>query len=330
MENVLEQLSTLTKTVDVVQTNPTVVESPIIDNDLQQNNTNSQEISEIPESISNTEFQTEDDVINYVMQSLQVEGFTPTQQGIDAIIELAKYKVQNIEEQYNIFNRTEILELKEHLEQGGDVESFKAIQALENPYDDLEYREDDVETLEALARHIYIEIQGMDESDAEALIEMKKVNATLFDFVDTNIPKLKYAADKANEEERNAILEIKQKEQLEVREYTNKMKEAIRVNNFGGVKIPTNILSKIEQLSFADKNGRLGIKEDVWNKMTPEQDVLMNYFSYCIVNNLPIEYKPSYKVTGVSKPIHQMFNKSTPVDSKGTIADLLKVINSSK
>lgn len=323
MENVLDQLSSLTRVDNVIPQPPVIPvtqEQPIIENTVVQQQLETSE----PEPTTGG-FESEEDVINYVMQSLQVEGFKPTQQGIDAIVELAKYKVQNIQQEYDIFNRQEILEFKEHLEKGGDIQSFKEIQSLENPYSGIEYTEDNIEVLESLAKHIYVEVQGLAEADAEALIEYKKDNHTLFNFVDETIPKLSQAVEAQNEQKVQQILEQKQQEQKAVQEYTNKMKDALKVNNFGGTKIPDNILPTIEKLSFVDKDGNLGM-QDVWNKITPEQEVLLNYFSYCIVNNLPIDYKPINRPTGTSKPIHQMFNKSTEKEASGTIDDLLNAL----
>lgn len=317
MKNVLEQLSSLTK-VETQQTQPpqpvvepvVVQQEPVLEPPVQQQ-------QPIIEQQSTAEFQSEQDVINYLAQQMQIEGFIPTQAGVDAILELARHKVNAIEQQYEVFQRNEILEFKEHLEQGGTIDTFKQIQSLENPYEGLQYEEEDVETLEQLAKHIYVEIQGIDEEDAVALIESKKDNATLYSFVDKNITKLSTDTDAKNAEEKAWIVQQQQQQYQAQVEYTNQMKNAIKVNNFNGLKIPSNILPEIEKLSFADKDGKLGM-EDVWQKLTPDQDILLNYFSYCLANGLPIEYKPIPRPNGTSKPIHQMFGVVSKEEQKNT------------
>jgi hypothetical protein len=176
MDNVFEQLSKLTKTEDntIVPIVEQVNNDPILQHFTNDTPpvavTNNPSIP--PEPITPVQedvIDSEEALLNYIASQLEISDFTPSRQGADAILELANYKVNQIQSQYRGFENQDIVDLKEHIEQGGDINSFKYIKSLENEFESIQIAEDNIEDHEKLAKWLYTDIQGIDEDDADAL-----------------------------------------------------------------------------------------------------------------------------------------------------------------
>lgn len=277
-------------------------------------------------SVGDNGFESEEDLINYVAANLEIDDFKPSKSGIDAIVELAQYKLNSIQEQYRSFENQELLEYKEHLENGGNYETFKQIQSLDNEYAKIVVMEDDIEGQEALAKHIY-DLQGLDEVDIESLIEKRKDNGTLFDFAYQGLNRLAEIREAEVQEARNRISAEIEANTRAAMQFQQEIENALKTNNFNGVRLDNNVLREVEKQITIDANGQIPLQETV-NNFNGTQHTLMNYFAYCLANNLPIEYKPvNARPVGNNKPIHSILNKQSSIQEKqGKLEDLLPLI----
>lgn len=321
MNDLLEGLEKITKVEPMVAAAEPVADAPVdtpIENTIIQtdNQTSPREGS----------FESEEELISYVAANLQIEGFTPTKSGIDAIVELAQYKLNAVQEQYKPFENQELIAYKEHLEQGGTLESFRYIQSLDNEYAAIQVTEEDIAGQEILAKHLY-ELQGLDEIDIESLIEKRKDNGSLFDFASQGLNKLSQIREAEIQEARQKINNEIEANNKAAMQFQQEIETALKTNNFNGVRLDGNVLKEVEKQITIDANGQIPLQETV-NKFNGTQHTLMNYFAYCLANNLPIEYKPvNSKPAGVNKPIHNILSKQTQVQQQlGRVEDLMSLI----
>jgi len=332
MDNVFEELAKLTKTEDIstqpiveqVINNP-VLEDVIVETPLVQPVVNT--IVTPPEPLAQDDvIDSEEALINYVASRLEIADFKPTQQGVDAILELANYKVNQIQSQYKGFENQDIIELKEHIEQGGDINSFRYIKSLENEYASIVIEDDKVEEHEKLAKWLYTAIQGIDAEDADALIEKRKDNGSLFDFVKKGVGVISQQRQAEIDEEKNRILEENKAAYEQQLAFQREVENAFKTNNFNGVRLDNKVLSEVQKLT-TPSNGEIPL-QGIVDKFNGSQHTLLNYFAYCLANNLPIEYKPvNAKPSGMNKPVHQLLGK-TGTASKGDVISSLGELKS--
>lgn len=313
MDNVFEELAKLTKTEDI-STQPLV--QPVVNT-----------IVTPPEPLAQDDvIDSEEALINYVASRLEIADFKPTQQGVDAILELANYKVNQIQSQYKGFENQDIIELKEHIEQGGDINSFRYIKSLENEYASIVIEDDKVEEHEKLAKWLYTAIQGIDAEDADALIEKRKDNGSLFDFVKKGVGVISQQRQAEIDEEKNRILEENKAAYEQQLAFQREVENAFKTNNFNGVRLDNKVLSEVQKLT-TPSNGEIPL-QGIVDKFNGSQHTLLNYFAYCLANNLPIEYKPvNAKPSGMNKPVHQLLGK-TGTASKGDVISSLGELKS--
>lgn len=327
MDNVFEELAKLTKTEDI-STQPIVeqvINNPVLENVIEEPPVVQPVVNAIvtpPEPPQQEDvIDSEEALINYVASRLEIADFKPTQQGVDAILELANYKVNQIQSQYKGFENQDIIELKEHIEQGGDINSFRYIKSLENEYASIVIEDDKVEEHEKLAKWLYTAIQDIDEDDADALIEKRKDNGTLLDFVKKGINAVSSQRQAEIDEEKNRILEENKAAYEQQLAFQREVENAFKTNNFNGVRLDNKILSEVQKLT-TPSNGEIPL-QGIVDKFNGSQHTLLNYFAYCLANNLPIEYKPvNAKPSGMNKPVHQLLGKTGTVSKDGVISNL--------
>jgi len=332
MDNVFEELAKLTKTEDIstqpivkqVINNP-VLEDVIVETPVVQPVVNA--IVTPPEPPQQEDvIDSEEALINYVASRLEIADFKPAQQGVDAILELANYKVNQIQNQYKGFENQDIIELKEHIEQGGDINSFRYIKSLENEYASIVIEDDKIEEHEKLAKWLYTAIQDIDEDDADALIEKRKDNGTLLDFVKKGINAVSSQRQAEIDAEKNRILEENKAAYEQQLAFQREVENAFKTNNFNGVRLDNKVLSEVQKLT-TPSNGEIPL-QGIVDKFDGSQHTLLNYFAYCLANNLPIEYKPvNAKPSGMNKPVHQLLGK-TGTASKGDVISSLGELKS--
>lgn len=332
MDNVFEELAKLTKTEDI-STQPIVeqvINNPVLEDVIVETPVIQPVVNTIvtpPEPLAQDDvIDSEEALINYVASRLEIADFKPTQQGVDAILELANYKVNQIQSQYKGFENQDIIELKEHIEQGGDINSFRYIKSLENEYASIVIEDDKIEEHEKLAKWLYTAIQDIDEDDADALIEKRKDNGTLLDFVKKGINAVSSQRQAEIDAEKNRILEENKAAYEQQLAFQREVENAFKTNNFNGVTLDNKILSEVQKLT-TPSNGEIPL-QGIVDKFNGSQHTLLNYFAYCLANNLPIEYKPvNAKPSGMNKPVHQLLGK-TGTASKGDVISSLGELKS--
>lgn len=327
MDNVFEELAKLTKTEDItaarvveqVITNPVldpvVVESPVV-----QQVVNPVVIQ--PEPLQQeVNIDSEESLLDYIASRLEIGDFKPTQQGVDAILELANYKVNQIQNQYKGFDNQDIVELKEHIEQGGDINSFRYIKSLENEYANIQIADDKVEDHEKIAKWLYTDIQGIDAEDADALIEKRKDNGSLLEFVKKGVGFVSNQRQAEIDAEKDRVLAENQAEYERQVAFQQEVENAFKTNNFNGVRLDNKVLGEVQKLVTPVK-GEIPL-QGIVDKFNGSQHTLLNYFAYCLANNLPIEYKPvNSRPSGVSKPVHHLLGKTGTASKDGIISNL--------
>lgn len=327
MENVFEELAKLTKTEDITAApvveqvinnpvlEPVVVESPVAQQVVNPIVTQPEPLQQ--EAVIDSE----EALLDYIASRLEIGDFKPTQQGADAILELANYKVNQIQSQYKGFDNQDIIELKEHIEQGGNIDSFRYIKSLENEYANIQIAEDKIEDHEKIAKWLYTDIQGIDAEDADALIEKRKDNGSLFDFVKKGVGVISQQRQAEIDTEKNRILEENKAAYEQQLAFQREVEDAFKTNNFNGVRLDNKVLSEVQKLT-TPTNGEIPL-QGIVDKFNGSQHTLLNYFAYCLANNLPIEYKPvNARPSGVSKPVHQLLSKTGTVSKDGVISNL--------
>lgn len=327
MDNVFEELAKLTKTEDI-STQPIVeqvINNPVLENVIEEPPVVQPVVNAIvtpPEPPQQEDvIDSEEALINYVASRLEIADFKPTQQGVDAILELANYKVNQIQSQYKGFENQDIIELKEHIEQGGDINSFRYIKSLENEYANIQIQDDNIEDHEKIAKWLYTDIQGIDIEDAEVLIEKRKDNGSLLDFVKTGIDVVSQQRQAEIDAEKNRILEENKAIYEQQLAFQREVENAFKTNNFNGVRLDNKVLSEVQKLT-TPTNGEIPL-QGIVDKFNGSQHTLLNYFAYCLANNLPIEYKPvNARPSGVNKPVHQLLGKTGTVSKDGVISNL--------
>lgn len=323
MDNVFEELAKLTKTEDITiepvieQTNP-VLEPVVIESPVVQQVVNPV-VTEPP--VQEDVIDSEEALINYVASRIDIADFTPTQQGVDAILELVNYKVSQIQNQYKGFENQDIVELKEHIEQGGDINSFRYIKSLENEYSNIQIPEDKVEEHEKIAMWLYTDIQGIDAEDADALIEKRKDSGTLLDFVKKGVGLVSNQRQAEIDAEKNRVLEENKAAYEQQLAFQREVEDAFKTNNFNGVRLDNKVLGEVQKLT-TPTNGEIPL-QGIVDKFNGSQHTLLNYFAYCLANNLPIEYKPvNARPSGTNKPVHQLLGKSGTAAKGDIISNL--------
>lgn len=334
MDNVLEGLAKLTKTEDI--TAPQVVEQVSNDPILQHFTPDVPPVQQVvnpvivqPEPVAPIQedvIDSEEALLNYIASRLEIADFTPTQQGADAILELANYKVNQIQNQYKGFDNQDIVELKEHIEQGGDINSFRYIKSLENEYANIQIAEDKVEDHEKIAKWLFTEIQGIDVEDAEALIEKRKDSGTLLEFVKKGVAIVSQQRQSEIDAETNRVLEENKAAYAQQVAFQQEVENAFKTNNFNGVRLDNKVLGEVQKLT-TPSNGEIPL-QGIVDKFNGSQHTLLNYFAYCLANNLPIEYKPvNAKPSGQGTPVHQLLGKTGTASKGDVISNLSELKN---
>lgn len=329
MDNVLEGLAKLTRTEDI--TTAAVVEQGSNDPILQHFTVDNPPVQQVvnpvipqPEPVAPIQedvIDSEEALLNYIASRLEVTDFTPSTQGADAILELANFKVNQIQNQYKGFDNQDIVELKEHIEQGGDINSFRYIKSLENEYANIQIADDKVEDHEKIAKWLYTDIQGIDAEDADALIEKRKDNGSLLDFVKKGVGLVSNQRQAEIDAETNRVLAENQAEYERQVAFQQEVENAFKTNNFNGVRLDNKVLGEVQKLVTPVK-GEIPL-QGIVDKFNGSQHTLLNYFAYCLANNLPIEYKPvNAKPSGQGTPVHQLLSKTGTASKGSTISSL--------
>lgn len=244
----------------------------------------------------------------------------------EGLVEIAKHQISAKEAELAEYkNNQELVAYREHLAQGGTLQTYKEIVSLVNEYEGVEVTD---ENAEDLAKYFLKEVQGIeDEEEVQSLIDSKKNKGTLNEFVEK----------KVNTAKANRAEEIEEKQNQFKEEADNRKKEEVAYfqsieSAFDKVSLPKEILSEVKKLSLPDKQGSVPMF-DIFNQMTPEQTVIMNTFAYQLSKGLPIEYKPigTKKNNLAADLLEKVAGKTQPIDkSLMTLDDLKEVARKNK
>jgi hypothetical protein len=254
------------------------------------------------------------DPYNYFVEQLGIEGFEVTDdlrnKKFEGLVDIAKHQILKVQSELEDFKANkELVEYREHLAQGGTLETFRQVVNLVNEYESVEVTDENVEDL---AKYFLKEVQGIeDEEEVQSLIDSKKDKGTLSDFVEKRLVTAKTNREREIESERVSIKEATANQQKEQQDYFKSIETA-----FEKVDVPKEILNEVKKLSLPDKLGAVPMY-DIYNAMTPEQTVLMNTFAYQLNKGLPIEYKP----IGTKKPNNVAANLLDKVAGKSQVVD---------
>ena len=121
----------------------------------------------------------------------------------------------------------------------------------------------------------------------DKIIDDAKDNGTLLSEAEEELKILQQLEKQHND----SVTQQREQTLAEQREQYNQwltgVTKAIDSNNFNGFSIPKEEIDELRKLSIPDKNGNAAINE-VYNNLTPEQQILMNHAVLRISKNQPI------------------------------------------
>lgn len=254
------------------------------------------------------------DPYNYFVEQLGIEGFEITDdirnKKFEGLVDIAKHQILKVQSELEDFKTNkELVEYREHLKEGGTLDTYRQLVSLVNEYEGIEVTDDNVEDL---AKYFLKEVQGIeDEEEVQSLIDSKKNKGVLTEFVEKKVTSARTNREGEIEAERTRIKQETTNKQKEEETYFKSIESA-----FEKVSLPKEILNEVKKLSLPDKQGAVPMY-DIYNSMTPEQTVLMNTFAYQLNKGLPIEYKP----IGTKKPSNIAANLLDKVAGKSQVVD---------
>ena len=288
---------------------------------------------EITESVEKTEpvkpVEEENEVnpYSYFAEQIGLKDFTPTDEyeAVEGLAKIAQIRINELENQVQQFSSNSVIaELQNHINEGGTLETFKAIQSIENEYSGIKIDYENETDLEKFSEWYLKDIKGEDDEDViKTIIDGKKDKGVLKEYVSSNLQKLVETRDREVEKERAIIENSIKEEKVKEDKYFKDLEES-----FSKISLEKDIVDKVKMLSLPDKRtGSIGIY-DIYNNMTPEQTALMHSFAYKMVNKLPIEYKIEAKKK-VEIPVLAGKASAKTTGNLG-ITDLARMVNEKK
>lgn len=204
----------------------------------------------------------------------------------DSLAKLANQKLSSIEEKYSKFNNPVLDQIADHLAVGGSLEDFISTPQTYDFYTKLTIDEGNVQQQEQILRGSLAE-KGIRTSMIDKIIDDAKDNGTLLSEAEEELKILQQLEKQHND----SVTQQREQTLAEQREQYNQwltgVTKAIDSNNFNGFSIPKEEIDELRKLSIPDKNGNAAINE-VYNNLTPEQQILMNHAVLRISKNQPI------------------------------------------
>lgn len=228
---------------------------------------------------------------------------------MNTLVEIAKGRIQEIEETYAAFNNPVVQQFAQFVNDGGDIKDFIEIATYDLQYANVVLDPTDVAQAESLIRKAN-DSREVPSYLTDAAIVALKENGQIFKVASDE---LKYLQE-TDQSKYDNIVATKEAKMLEEKNelitFFKGINETFKTNDFTGFKIPDTEIEIVRGLSLPDTTGEIGINT-LMDNMTVQQKALLNYAAYKIANGQTFNVAFSGKggKSRMEQPITKIFSK---------------------
>ena len=228
--------------------------------------------NEPPASDANTE-----DELDYFAKQLGIGNYTkPAELTLDALITLAKTQIDEVKNQYAVYDNPQVKGLIDHITAGGTLEDYNSQPQKSEYWAKFELTTDNVPVQEQIMRAKF-ESACFEGETVDLLIEGLKNNNKLYASAVSEVNANRTAELAYNADVDNRVAASREAS----KQFFNNVEQHITKNSLGIVTIAGDDVETFKAISKPNSAGEIGI-QTVLDNLSDEQMIAVNYAAYRI------------------------------------------------